>query len=55
LKLPQAADYELNAKVSFGQIIGSDLLQQRLKELSYTQGVGGRVINLYASNYILLR
>lgn len=58
LQLPKQADYELNAKVSFGHI-STTLLRSNgrkpLKELSYIKGAATYQIELYASHYILLK
>ncbi|MFC6335126.1 DUF4097 domain-containing protein [Paenibacillus septentrionalis] len=53
--LPKQANYNVHAKVSFGSINTDSLHQEQVKELSMRSGTGKYAIELYASDYILLR
>lgn len=55
VKLPNGSNYNLHAKVAFGNIVKGSLDEEQIKELSIRNGTGKYEIELYASDYILLQ
>jgi len=53
--LPKKSNYYLHAKVAFGKVNYGTLRKKGVKELTYRKGTGKYAIELYASDYIMLR
>jgi len=54
VKLPKKAHYLLGAKVSFGKISSTPIMEENTKHYETTVGAAIYTISMYASNYILI-